>query len=428
MAKQAQSDGTVKKSGLRPQTEKDVDAALKSAIENVCKFKETREQMDQIFEEESALYTEHLKGAQTAVTSLNELYDQHIKDNSVYTGAYHNEPEKKTDAKVALNFAKGCAEIKNVLAGNALKYASLSMKRMTLNASRYHPNAPVMKNREQEIVLAQLPKEWGIFQRLSFLIPLILGIICLAMHMNLRNQPGVPMIMPIALFRFFYEWGHIAFFVLCFVALITLIAGHFGKENKKKLLQSYIERSPAYAETEKADAELEKYYNEKAAKAKELSDTYFDIVNHQILESLINKVYLAPFPSEFANVSDLQAALDLLNSSRAENLKEVYEILERRHAEAARSNAEAQHRAKMESIGMETLRSQQKAEEYAKKQAEYAQKQAEYAREQAASAREQAESMNRLADESAKQTEYARQQAESAAATQTDVDYMRRNS
>ena len=81
-------------------------------------------------------------------------------------------------------------------------------------------------------------------------------------------------------------------------------------------------------------------------KAKELSDTYFDIVNHQILESLINKVYLAPFPSEFANVSDLQAALDLLNSSRAENLKEVYEILERRHAEAARSNAEAQHRAK----------------------------------------------------------------------------------
>lgn len=143
-------------------------------------------------------------------------------------------------------------------------------------------------------------------------------------------------------------------------------------------------------------------------------------LNRKTCEKIDGKQCLSIFPAEFANAADLGDGEQLLGAGRAETMKEVYDILERRHADNTRAQAEAAHRAKMESMTLERLESQKKAEEYARKQAEYARTQAEYAK-------DQADSMKRLAQESEKQTAYARAQADCAERIQSDIDTMMRS-
>ena len=136
-------------------------------------------------------------------------------------------------------------------------------------------------------------------------------------------------------------------------------------------------------------------------------------LNRKTCEKIDGKQCLSIFPAEFANAADLGDGEQLLGAGRAETMKEVYEILERRHADNTRAQAEAAHSAKMESMSLERLESQKKAEEYARKQAEYA--------------KDQADSMKRLAQESEKQTAYARAQADCAERIQSDIDTMMRS-
>ncbi len=195
---------------------------------------------------------------------------------------------------------------------------------------------------------------------------------------------------------------------------------HFKEAAERKKCAEYLDGCEIWKDAVKKEAELNAYYQEKSAAAKKDSDKYFELISGSMVGKLIDGIYLAPIPAEFRSSADLTAAQQLLGSSRAETLKDVYDILERRHAQDRREQAEAQHRANMENINLEKLRSQQRAEEYAKQQANYAREQADYAKQQAAY-------MKDLARESEKQTEYARQQAEDAARIQSDIDYMKRN-
>lgn len=422
---------------LPEKTKKRIDAALEYELGLHCDFEDTRKQLEAAFEEEENAYIEKLKNSQKALETMDKLYNDSMQGNAVYNGEYHNEPEKKNDARNALIFAKGCVDIQSLLVNDAMQYGALGLKRMALGAGRKRPNDKTAEDLKKQVAEKQAHEAKSLVKQLLALIPLVVGIICIVLYAYFRNNPWPllsPMLSPAlmrfteGMIRFFYGSGlGVGLIVAIVGSIIASFALYRTNAKLKSAVNAYVQASPVLDEMNERDAELQKFYDEQSAKAKEHSDFYFDTLNNNIIGKLIKGYYLAPFPAEFTGASDLEAGAQLLDSSRAENLKEVYDILERRHAENARMQAEAQHRAKIENISMEQLRSQQNAEAYAKQQAEYAKKQADYAKQQAAAADAQAKNLAKIAEESEKQTDYARQQADIAASMQSDIDYMRRN-
>lgn len=400
-----------------------LDARLKSEIDGHCALDETRAALEEAFQKESDMYIGHLQAGQKAMEALSEVYENGLSENAVYQGTYHNEPEKKKDALEAISFANSCSQIRDVLLRSAVSFGAQGLQRMSIEAKRGKLNDEKIVKAKEEIAKNQAAKDR---KNILGLIPLLLGIFFFFVPLLLR-----PVIPPHVDDYFYYGsfpkviWYSLFIFIGGEIILSLIL--HFKETAERKKCAEYLDGCEIWKDAVKKEEELNAYYQEKSAAAKKDSDKYFELISGSMVGKLIDGIYLAPIPAEFRSSADLTAAQQLLGSSRAETLKDVYDILERRHAQDRREQAEAQHRANMENINLEKLRSQQRAEEYAKQQADYAKQQANYAREQADYAKQQAAHMKDLARESEKQTEYARQQAEDAARMQSDIDYMKRN-
>ncbi len=403
-----------------------LDKNLKRVAEEYCAFDTVRKNEEELFAKEEQLYKQHTKEVKKSSEALLETFKTTMTDNAVYKGEYHNEPEKKTDASRALTFAKACALLKKCVGIYGAQYGAAGMQRMLCEQQRNKPADEKLKKKAEEIAATETRK--GVVRRRAlYLIPIAAAILFIFVPLMLR-----PVSTP-EFDDFFYAGStpNVVYFSL-FIGIAGLIAvGIINAclhNSQKKAVEKYVlQESPVWKEIGEKNAAHTKFYEEKAAAAKKNSDEYFNVMT-LVTQKMVNEIYLKPFPAEFTDLDDVVAGEQLLATGRAETLKEVYDILERRHNENAKAQAEAQHRAKMENLGMEQLRSQQKAEEYARKQAAYAREQAEYARAQAEAAKEQAQALGKMAEESERQTDYARRQAESAAGMQSDIDFMKRNS
>ena len=339
---------------LPEKTKKRIDAALEYELGLHCDFENTRKQLEAAFEEEENAYIEKLKNSQKALETMDKLYNDSMQGNAVYNGEYHNEPEKKNDARNALIFAKGCVDIQSLLVNDAVQYGALGLKRMALGAGRKRPNDKTAEDLKKQVAEKQAHEAKSLVKQLLALIPLVVGIICIVLYAYFRNnqvmfwRPMSPAFMRFTegMIRFFYGSGLAVGLIIAIVgSIIASVALHFTNANLKSLVNAYVQASPVLDEMNERDAELQKFYDEQSAKAKEHSDFYFDTLNNNIIGKLIKGYYLAPFPAEFTGASDLEAGAQLLDSSRAENLKEVYDILERRkRADAGGSAAPRQDR------------------------------------------------------------------------------------
>ena len=410
---------------LKQSTKDALDAALTQAAEEYCAFDAVRKKEEELFAQEEQLYKKHTDDVRKSSDALLETFKSTMADNAVYKGSYHNETEKKDDARKALTFAKACAVLKKAVGIYGAQYGAASAQRMICEQQRGKPTDDKLKNKATEIAQRETNKGVSI-RRALYLIPIAVAILFIFIPLLLR-----PVTSP-AFDNFFYagKTPNVVYFSL-FIGIAGLIAtgifNAFRRKAQKKAIEQYLTKdSGVWKKIGEKNAKLTEFYEEKSAEAKKHSDEYFNIMT-LVTQKMVNEIYLKPFPQEFTDLEDLAAGEQLLATGRAESLKDVYDILERRHNENAKAQAEAQHRARMESINMEQLRSQQKAEEYARKQAAYAREQAEYARAQADAAKEQAQALGKMAEESERQTEYARRQAESASTMQSDIDFMKRN-
>ena len=282
---------------LKQSTKDALDAALTQAAEEYCAFDAVRKKEEELFAQEEQLYKKHTDDVRKSSDALLETFKSTMADNAVYKGTYHNETEKKDDARKALTFAKACAVLKKAVGIYGAQYGAASAQRMICEQQRGKPTDDKLKNKATEIAQRETNKGVSI-RRALYLIPIAVAILFIFIPLLLR-----PVTSP-AFDDFFYagKTPNVVYFSL-FIGIAGLIAtgifNAFRRKAQKKAIEQYLTQdSGVWKKIGEKNAKLTEFYEEKSAEAKKHSDEYFNIMT-LVTQKMVNEIYLKPFPQEF---------------------------------------------------------------------------------------------------------------------------------
>lgn len=328
---------------LSAEIKKQLAEMAEREITAFCDYASSRKTVEDAVNKELDTLQKGLQQVGELGEKISDQFKNELASNSVYNGTYNNSPEQKDDAIQALEFAKTCVETKEQIAGGFAQYGMAALPRTLLPSQWKKPSDPALKqkiNTEAQAIAFTQKIKGGV----GYFLSILAGVLFIFIPMMLRG------IISEAADDWFYSTVNSdipnVVGVSVAIAAVGCIITAIVKFSKKTLLaecavqytERYFSKCKAFADAEKAYAELQEYYDGKSKMLKELSDAYSDASN-KVMGDVINDKLLSPFPADYMNKTVIDYALQILRNGAATTLKDVYAIFEQILQEQARKEA-----------------------------------------------------------------------------------------